>query len=166
MAKVFGIHEIEVRSGMNEQEFERIATQDAFPALPLPDTRYYLLKRDRGTRNGRHLLVFEFTSVEARDRVAPTDDTLGAEAQRIVNAASGVLEQWAAYATPVGEAVYTDYVEVGTAQRARRPERTPKCIGRGPRDPGHWRLGHASLAPRARWIPLVGHAAIACDCST
>jgi hypothetical protein len=113
MARVFGIHEIELRSGANAPEFERYVTQEVFPAFPLPGTRYYLLKGNRGARDGRYLLVFEFESVEARDRVAPSDNVLGAEAQRVVDAASAVLNRWGALATPIGEAVYADYVEVG-----------------------------------------------------
>jgi hypothetical protein len=113
MPKVFGIHELATKPGVNGAEFERFVTEEAFPAMRWPGTTFYLLKGDRGERNGQYLLVMEFESVEARNRLFPAPDTTGAEVQQAIDSARGVFEKWASFgALPGSEgAIYTDYVE-------------------------------------------------------
>jgi hypothetical protein len=78
MAKVLGVHEIELRPGISGEDFERFF-QEKVASMPLPaGWRQYLLKGNRGDRMGKYLLIIEADSVEVRDRIAPTDSNLSA----------------------------------------------------------------------------------------
>ena len=84
------------------------------PPLPWPEGMgVHLLKGDRGDREGRYLWVWEFESVEARDRLFPSvdDDEVSEEFQQFMEATAAVGEKSAAFA--VGGDIYTDYVVVG-----------------------------------------------------
>jgi hypothetical protein len=70
MARVVGLHEIELRPEADPVEFERVAAEVV--SLPMFEgwtTR--LLKGERGVRAGKYLLVFEIVDTEARDRYFP-----------------------------------------------------------------------------------------------
>jgi hypothetical protein len=72
MARVLGIHEIELRPEADPVEFERVAAEVV--SLPMFEgwtTR--LLKGERGVRASKYLLVFEIVDTEARDRYFPAE---------------------------------------------------------------------------------------------
>jgi hypothetical protein len=122
MAKVFGMHMIVLNPGVSEEEFEKFATE-AVPKMPLWEGwKSYLLKGDRGDREGKYLWLIEIDSVEARDRIMPSHNVASEEAQQRGEALSAeekqqqqeMAEKLATF-TPsiVGEnTVYTDYVVI------------------------------------------------------
>ena len=73
---------------------------------------FYLLKGDRGDREGKYLWVTEIESVEARDRYYPSPGEMSEEVQRLFAPYAAVWEKWETFATPV-DVIYTDYVVVG-----------------------------------------------------
>ena len=113
MAKVFGMHMIALHPGVKAEDFEKFVVEEVYPAFEtLSGTKVYLLKGDRGDREGRYLVMTEFSSVEARDQQYPSPGELSAEIQQIFVTQAAMLEKWNSFATPFN-VIYTDYVEVG-----------------------------------------------------
>jgi hypothetical protein len=115
MARVFGMHEVELRPGVDPEDFEQFVAKEMSEVHQFPGWRSYLLKGDRGVRAGKYLWVFEVESVATRDRFAPTPDTDSAEAeefQRQHPETIAVFEKWAAITLPgTGPGhIFTDYV--------------------------------------------------------
>jgi hypothetical protein len=113
VSKVFGMHMIALRPGVKPEDFERFVNQKVYPAYSEAlRIDGYLLKGDRGDREGKYLMVFEFPSVEARDRLFPSPSKLSEQAQQLFARSQKLFEEWATFATPL-DAIYTDYVAVG-----------------------------------------------------
>ena len=67
MARIVGIHQVELKPGVTAEAFEEAArTMAATPTYP--GFRGSLVKSDRGTGVGRYGLLIEIESVEARNR--------------------------------------------------------------------------------------------------
>jgi hypothetical protein len=113
MAKVYGLHEIELRPGANPEELEKLFAELA-NAESFEGWTPYLLIGERGERKGKYLMMFEIASVEARDRYAPSEDgPLSEEAQALSNPNAALWERWLELATmPSEDTVFTDYVVV------------------------------------------------------
>ena len=112
MSKVFGMHMVALRPGVKAEDFEKFVTEEMY-SLPSPEgIESYLLKGDRGDREGKYLVVSEFESVEVRDRYYPSPGEMSEEVQRLFAPYAAVWEKWETFATPV-DVIYTDYVVVG-----------------------------------------------------
>ena len=112
MSKVFGMHMISLLPGVKAEDFEKFVMEEVYP-VPNPEGwKNYLLKGDRGDREGKYLWMSEFESVEARDRLFPSPGEMSKEAQQFLEAQAAVLEKWATFATPL-DVISTDYVVVG-----------------------------------------------------
>jgi hypothetical protein len=112
MAKVLGMHMFALKPGVKAEDFEKFVTEEVYP-LPWPEgLEDYLLKGDRGDREGRYLWVMELESVELRDRHFPSPGKMSEELQRFFEPLATVFEKWETFATPI-DAIYTDYVVVG-----------------------------------------------------
>lgn len=112
MAKVYGIHEIELRPGADPAALEQLFAAGA--SLPSPEGwTFYLLKGERGERKGKYLVMVEIESLAARDRYQP-DSGPTAEAQALDAHAADVWARWQQLATvPDGQDdVFTDYVVI------------------------------------------------------
>jgi hypothetical protein len=117
MAKVFGMHMIGLRTGVKGEDFETFFREKVAPLPNFPGTKWYLLKGERGDREGKYLVMSEIESVEARDRFAPKPDESSEEAERFMGAHKEAFEavfaEWEKLASPVGApTIYTDYVAV------------------------------------------------------
>ena len=112
MSKVFGMHMIALKPGVKAEDFERFVTEEVYPLLSLEGSENYLLKGDRGDREGKYLMVSEFESVEARDRYYPSPGEMSEELQQPLESWAVASEKWATFATPM-DSIYTDYVVVG-----------------------------------------------------
>jgi hypothetical protein len=114
MPRVFGIHEIELRPGVKGEDFERFVVEEALPAQPLPGVQTHVLKGDRGDREGKYLVMFEFESVEHRDRLFPTPGQMSEEAQRLLEQGRAMWDKWDTLAAgPSATSDSTDYVKLG-----------------------------------------------------
>jgi hypothetical protein len=115
MAKVFGIHELELRPGVTPEQFEQFLREVVAKSSTPPPWTERILKGDRGARAGKFALLIELESVEARDRVFPSEGKLSGEVEQYLAATSAISEQWAALATMPGDSgtTWTDYVEIG-----------------------------------------------------
>lgn len=85
--------------------------EEVNPVSSFEDWKTYLLKGDRGDREGKYLWMIEFESVEARDRLFPSPGEQSKEVQQFLEAQAAVFEKWATFATPV-DIISTDYVVV------------------------------------------------------
>ncbi|MCK4784806.1 MAG: hypothetical protein KAV87_13725 [Desulfobacteraceae bacterium] len=112
MSKVFGMHMIALHPGVKAEDFEKYIMEEVYP-VPTPEgSKYYLLKGDRGDREGRYLWMMELESVEVRDRLFPSPGEMSKEVQQFVEAQAALFEKWATFATPM-DVISTDYVVVG-----------------------------------------------------
>lgn len=112
MSKVLGMHMIALKPGVKAEDFETFVTEEVYPLLALEGSDTYLLKGDRGDREGKYLMVSEFESVELRDRYYPSPGEMSEEVQQLLESWAGAFEKWATFATPL-DVIYTDYVVVG-----------------------------------------------------
>ena len=111
MSKVFGMHMFALLPGAKADEFEKFVREELNPLLSLEGWKSYLVKGDRGDREGKYLWMIEFESVEVRDRLFPSPGEVSKEAQQAFEALAAPFEKWATFATPV-DSVSTDYVVV------------------------------------------------------
>jgi hypothetical protein len=116
MAKVFGIHHLELKNGVDVAEFERIVS-DEFNALPkLAGWESSIVKGERGNNVGQYMLIFEAASLETRNRDVPGDGRpFSPELQKWYDTSSPTFDKISSYlTTPLfGGGVFTDYVVVG-----------------------------------------------------
>jgi hypothetical protein len=79
------------------------------PALPLnrtPGVKASLLKADRGARAGQYLWMFEFDSVEIRDRYFPGPQSISDELKKLIEPLREVAQIW----DRASSRIKTDYV--------------------------------------------------------
>lgn len=118
MAKVYGIHEVELCPGVTGQALEKYFVEELQPQPFYPGWKLQLVKADRGERAGKYAVLIEIESVEARDRIAPSGESLSDEARAVeaefpesVNAA---WNKWGTYMTtsPGVDTIFSDYIAV------------------------------------------------------
>ncbi|HEY5978277.1 MAG TPA: hypothetical protein VIT41_01470 [Microlunatus sp.] len=78
MARVLGVHEVELKPGSDPEQFERAAAQVAASAQP-EGWRTLVLRGERGPRSGKCLMIFKIDSPEARDRLYPAEGHVSQE---------------------------------------------------------------------------------------
>lgn len=110
MAKVFGIHTLELLPGVKGEDFEKFFLEAFAPLPQLEGWTSTLVKGDRGAGTGKYLVIYEIESVAARDRYFPSPDQPSEEAQRAMASQSAEWEKLATLAT----SSFSDYVVVGT----------------------------------------------------
>jgi len=110
MPKVFGIREIELRADADPDEYERFC-RELIPRMGLDGWKVYLLRGDRGSRDGKFAWLFEIDSTDARDRYFPAKDQLSDEMTRWFEEHPAA---WAALApgTFVETKEDTDYLDI------------------------------------------------------
>ena len=117
MAKVFGIHELELRPGVTPEQFDQFVRDEVARAPAQPVWTIHVLKGDRGTRDGKFAVLIEIESVETRDRLFPdSGGEPSPEAQQYLASSNTLMEKWSTLATAPGDpaTVWTDYAVVVT----------------------------------------------------
>jgi hypothetical protein len=116
MAKVFGMHSIELKPGVSEQEFEEFIQKEVIPLYRIvPGQTTHLLKGDRGERNGKYLVLIELESTERRDHIYPPVEDGGGVAKDVLQLVGNTDHIWAKFATfaeGFPDPAFTDYVMV------------------------------------------------------
>lgn len=116
MAKVFGIHEIEVNAGLDEKTLKKLFKEFAEAFVEQSGWKMILLKGDRGQRAGKYAVIYEIKSVEERDRFSPAHNTMSKEVvqwfEEHKEIAEALMKKWAAISpTDTGShEEYTDYI--------------------------------------------------------
>ncbi len=109
MAKVFSVHLIDLQPGVTDAELEQFMQETTYS---VPGQTVYLLKGNRGARDGKYALLVEFDSVELRDRYFPTTGEASEEFNRLAAPFAAELERFGRLTTwPDPE--FTDYTVIG-----------------------------------------------------
>jgi hypothetical protein len=109
MAKIFGFTPLELRPGVDEQEFVKFFNEQYAPFGARMGWRGYVLKADRGERAGKYAAIWDIPSVEQRNRYIPdeiTEETLqllGPEFDEMSKKLDTYVTAWP----------FTDYIEQG-----------------------------------------------------
>ena len=112
MAKVLGVHEVEVRADGDPAEFERLVAATMAEAMP-EGMSVRLFKADRGRRNGAYLILIQLDSVETRDRIFPIENEDAGEILAFFKEHPAAAEAWNRLRDyEPTTAVATDYVEI------------------------------------------------------
>jgi hypothetical protein len=114
VAKVYGIHVVELNAGTTPEFFERFVIEQFLPALPLhrtPGVKASLLRADRGARANQYLWMFEFDSVEIRDRYFPQPQRISDELKALIEPLHELAQIWDRASTRTK----TDYVVLGSS---------------------------------------------------
>lgn len=114
MAKVYGIHVVELNRGVTPAAFEQFVVTRFLPALPFdktPGVKASLLRADRGARLNEYVFLFEFDSVATRDRYFPEPQRVSEELLRLIAPLRELSEMWTALSTRTK----TDYVVVAAS---------------------------------------------------
>jgi hypothetical protein len=108
------LHEIELQPGVEPEEYERVFAEEIASSFTLPGWKIHLLKGERGTRDGKYLVLLEIESLEARDRYFPRPGEESEEFTRFLEQhpeAAAAFEKWQKMG-PYGSKtdIATDYV--------------------------------------------------------
>ena len=118
MGKVYGIHELELNPGVDEDSFVQFFNCELAQAYAEMGWKLMLLKGDRGQRAGKYGVLFEIESRAARDRISPAHNVESEEARRWEaehkEQEAYLMKKWASFSpTDLGTHLeYTDYVEL------------------------------------------------------
>ena len=113
MAKVLGMHSIELKPGVNEQEFEEFIKTDVLPVYHMvPGQTVHLLKGDRGERGGKYLVLIELESAERRDQIYPSEGGVAEDVQQLLGNIDPLWDTFYTFVEEFPDPKYTDYVMV------------------------------------------------------
>jgi hypothetical protein len=116
MAKVLGMHTVELKPGCDPNEFEQFIVGEVIPVYQkVPGQIVHLLKGDRGERAGKYLVLIELESAERRDHIyPPADDGWGVadDVQQLVGDIAPLLEKMSGFVEQFPDDKFTDYVMV------------------------------------------------------
>ena len=113
MAKVYGLHQLELKAGVDALAFETYFTHELGPVLRhLPGQTTYFTKGDRGARDGRYLLIIEIETVERRDALYPIAGGGGEEFDRLFADNRATMEKLFTFVEAFPDPQFTDYVVV------------------------------------------------------
>ena len=116
MAKVYGMHAIELKPGVSEQDFEAFICNEVIPVYRVvPGQTVHLFKGDRGERSGKYLMLIELESQERRDHIYPPVGDEWGVAEDVLALVGNTDPLWARLATfaeAFPDPAFTDYVMV------------------------------------------------------
>ncbi len=113
MAKVFGMHTIELKPNVNMKEFEEFVTRDVLPLYrKVPGQTIHLLKGDQGNRDGKYMMFIEIESPLRRDQIYPAEGGVSEEVQKILGNTDAIWDTFMSFVVEFPDPSYTDYVIV------------------------------------------------------
>jgi hypothetical protein len=114
MAKVFGMHKVELKPGVNGTEFEEFICSQVIPLYNrVPGQTVHLLKGDQGQRDGKYLVLIEIDSPERRDQIYPPGEgRLAADVEELLADSGPIWDKLVSLVEEFPDATYTDYVMV------------------------------------------------------
>jgi len=104
MPRVIGVHQLELKPGVQAEDLERFFREEMAAGPGLSGTATCLMIGDKGKRNGKYLLLFEFDGPNDRARLFVPE----AEASEALKRVWG---QWEKLMTFVSSE-WSDYVEL------------------------------------------------------
>lgn len=115
MAKVLGMHALELKPGVNPKEFEDFVVRDVLPIYrKVPGQTIELLKGDQGKRDGKYMVLIEIESPERRDQIYPAEGGFSEKVQKIVGDTDAIWNKFSSFVVEFPDSDFTDYVTVTT----------------------------------------------------
>ena len=111
MTKIFGFTPLELRPGVDEQEFVKFFNEQYAPLGARLGWKGYLLKADRGERAGKFAAIWEMPSVDQRDRFVTGLGQVNEEGLRLLGPEFAEMNE--ELHTYVMGWPYTDYIVQG-----------------------------------------------------
>lgn len=120
MAKVYGVHPLELNPGVTPEDFESFIMGEGAPLIRATVSKTTILKGDRGARKGKYMALIEFDSVEDRDKAYPVADVPAEESARALpDDVQRLFAKWATLVSGLADpASYTDYVALTSSAEA------------------------------------------------
>jgi hypothetical protein len=113
MNKVLGMHNVELKPGVNEKEFEEFMCNQMLPIYRMvPGQTVHLLKADRGERSGKYLVLIELESAARRDQIYPMEGSVSEDVQKLIGNVDPIWEKMATFVQEFPDPGYTDYAMV------------------------------------------------------
>ena len=114
MAKVLGMHKVELKPGVDEREFEEFICNEVIPIYGrVPGQTVRLLRGDQGERDGKYMVLIEIDSPERRDEIyPPPEGRFSEDIQQLVGDVDPVWDRLMSMVEEFPDATYTDYVTV------------------------------------------------------
>ena len=115
MAKVLGMHKVELKPGVNGMEFEEFICNQVIPVYNrIPGHSVHLLKGDQGDRDGKYLVLIETDSPERRDQIyPPPEGNFAEDIQQLLGDVSPMWDKLISLVEEFPDPTFTDYVMVG-----------------------------------------------------
>ena len=113
MSKVFGMHKVELKPGVDEKEFEDFVCNHVIPIYRVvPGQTVHLIKGDRGLRAGKYMVLIELESAERRDHIYPSAGGVAEDVLQLVGNVDPIWEKLLTYVESFPDDEVTDYVMV------------------------------------------------------
>lgn len=110
---VIAIHQFTLNDGVDAKELEAFVLDEILPLYNAVEGQtVYLMKGDRGLRQGRYSMVFVFPDLEARNRIYPPEGGFSEDFQEIFEGADALFEKMDAFIVGDPWVNHTDYVNV------------------------------------------------------
>lgn len=120
LARIIGIHNLALRSGVSPDDFENFIENNYHRIEDYPDWKFHFLKCDRGNRLDQYVVLMEIESIEALDRFYPDADIPTSNVDDFAAAyrdTKMMYEEWKKLASFSGAPqLYTDYTTVAESQ--------------------------------------------------
>lgn len=108
MPRVYGIHEVMIHPDFTNQDFEKYVAEVLPKVVQPAGSSMWVLKGNRGDRQGRYIVVNEFDSVEVQERLWPGN--LASNEMKAWQAKNAEhVRKWNAF---FEHSIYTDYIEM------------------------------------------------------
>lgn len=111
MAKLFSVVPLELQPGVAGEDFVKFWLEEYAPLGQRLGWESHVLKADSGERVGQYAVIWEMSSVEARDRIVQDDGQLTTEGKRLLEPDFQILNQ--KLDTFVTGWPFTNYIELG-----------------------------------------------------
>ena len=113
MAKVFGMHKLELKPGADERQFEDFFCNEVIPIYRVvPGQTIQLFKGDRGERSGKYMMLIELESSERRDQIYPEEGKVAEDVEQLVGNVDPLWEKLFTFIEEFPDPGYTDYLMV------------------------------------------------------
>ena len=111
--EAFSVHDITIKSGVNEKEFETFVMNEIAPLYgQMKGQNLYLVKGERGIRTGQYAIFITFTSIEDLDRIYPPDIGFSEEFNKVFEGKDSLWVKFGSMAEGFDGKHNTDYVKV------------------------------------------------------
>ncbi|MCP3968468.1 MAG: hypothetical protein GY750_18920 [Lentisphaerae bacterium] len=120
LARVIGIHNLALHSGVTGDDFESFISENHNRIVDYPGWKFHVLKCHRGNRLDQYVMMMEIESLEAVEHFYPQADIPTLEVDKFAEAykdTKAMYEEWKKLASFSGSPqMYTDYIVVAESQ--------------------------------------------------